>query len=42
MLPLLMLARMTYNVRLRIVLGKTTETKKEKEVINGEEGSISD
>jgi hypothetical protein len=35
-------ARMIYNVQLPIALEKATETTKEKEVINGEEGSISD
>jgi hypothetical protein len=37
-----MLARMIYNVRLPIALGKATETTKEKEAINGEKGSVSD
>ena len=42
MLLLLMLAGMIYNVQLPIALGKATETTKEKESINGEEGSVSD
>jgi hypothetical protein len=37
-----MLGRMIYNVQLTIALGKAAKTTKEKEVINGEEGSVSD
>jgi hypothetical protein len=37
-----MLGRMIYNVQLTIALGKSTETTKEKEAINGKEGSVSD
>jgi hypothetical protein len=42
MLLLLMLVRMIYNVQIPIALGRARETTKEKEVINGEEGSVSD
>jgi hypothetical protein len=42
MLLLLMLGRMIYNAQLPIALGKATETTKEKEAINGEEGIVSD
>jgi len=42
MLLLLMLARITYNIRLPIALGKATEMTKEKEAINGKERSVSD
>jgi hypothetical protein len=35
-------ARMIYNVQLLIALGEATETTKEKEAKNGEEGIVSD
>jgi hypothetical protein len=41
-LLLLMVDRMIYNVQVPIALEKATEATKEKEAINGEEGSVSD